>query len=104
MFFTCFCAGVVSESEYDDYYEYYDEKEQKISAEWKTLATEMFEGMSSNLITVHYKNYNYYFRNNFFEVIWRIDPTKVRPFQKIKILKFDNNEICSIFPTDSLVS
>ena len=49
LFFTCFCAGVESESEYDDYYEYYDEKEQKISAEWKTLATEMFEGMSSNL-------------------------------------------------------
>ena len=46
LFFAWFCAGVESESEYDDYYEYYDEKEQKISAEWKTLATEMFEGMS----------------------------------------------------------
>ena len=46
LFFTSFCDGVESESEYDDYYEYYDEKEQKISAEWKTLATEMFEGMS----------------------------------------------------------
>ena len=60
LFFTCFCAGVESESEYDDYYEYYDEKEQKISAEWKTLATEMFEGMSLNLTTVHYKNHNYF--------------------------------------------
>ena len=60
LFFTSFCDGVESESEYDDYYEYYDEKEQKISAEWKTLATEMFEGMSY-LTTVHYKNYNHYF-------------------------------------------
>ena len=58
--FTCFCAAVESESEYDDYYEYYDEQEQEISAEWKTLATEMFEGMSSNLITIYYKNYNYF--------------------------------------------
>ena len=70
LFFTCFCAGVESESEYDDYYEYYDEKEQKISAEWKTLATEMFEGMSY-LITVYYKNYNYFKAETFFfEVIW----------------------------------
>merc|ERR1712037_481710 len=48
LFFTSLCAGVESESEYDDYYEYYDEKEQKISAEWKTLATEMFEGMDTD--------------------------------------------------------
>ena len=60
LLFTCFCAGVESESEYDDYYEYYDEQEQEISAEWKTLATEMFEGMNSNLITIHYKNCNYF--------------------------------------------
>ena len=51
----------------------------------------------------------------FFVVIWpkktcrhikyqpRIDPTKVGHFWKIKNFKFDNNEICSIFPIDSLV-
>ena len=51
----------------------------------------------------------------FFVVIWpkktprhikywpRIDPTKVGHFWKIKILKFDNNKISSIFPIDSLV-
>ena len=50
--FICFCAGVESETEYDDYYEYYDQDEQEISAEWKALATEMLEGMSSNLITI----------------------------------------------------
>ena len=33
----------------------------------------------------------------------RIDPKKLGRFQKIKILKFDNSKICSIFPTDSLV-
>ena len=33
----------------------------------------------------------------------RIDPTKVRHFQKIRVLKMDNNKICSIFPNDSLV-
>ena len=33
----------------------------------------------------------------------RIDPTKVGHFQKIKVLKFDNIKIYSMFPTDYLV-
>ena len=33
----------------------------------------------------------------------RIDPTKVGHFQKIRILKFDNIKIYSMFPTDSLI-
>jgi hypothetical protein len=56
-------------------------------------------------------------KTGFFEVIWlkkivdtfsdwsRIHPTKVGHFQKSshQKMKFDNNEICFIFPIDSLV-
>ena len=33
----------------------------------------------------------------------RIDPTKVGHFQKIRIWKFDNIKIYSMFPTNSLI-